>query len=108
MATNYRNKLGNHIMFGEWKTLLSDSANNGSKETLITKGEYELVINKRYAGTTGSLFKVSVDCSEDCADFHGYNISFQGDIKAEVDYNRVIDAINNDLPLMQDGKVIEA
>lgn len=106
MATNYRNKLGNFISFGAWKIEVSDINNNGSKEKVITKGEYELTITKKFIGTSGALFKVIVDCSADCEDYHGYSISFQGDIKAEIDYDRVITSIENDIPIMNDGIII--
>ena len=105
MSTNYRNKLGNHITFEEWKAELKNG-DNGSHETPIEKGEYEVIVSKIFCGTSGSLFKVIVDCSEDLENFFGYHQGHQGEVKAEADYQRVITAIENDDPLMEDGILI--
>ena len=105
MATNYRNKLGNYITFEEWQEELN-CPDNCSKTETIEKGDYEIVVSKLFIGTTGSLFKVKVNCSEDLEDFFGYSNSFQGEIKAEEDYNRVIGLINDDQPIIQEGVII--
>lgn len=103
MSTNYRNCLGNHLDFDEWKTHLGDKLENCSKSKVITKNGYEILIAKNYIGTSGSLFKVIVDCSEDLEDFFGYHEGFQGEISAQADYDRVIAAINSDTPIVEDG-----
>ncbi len=106
MSTNYRNHLGNHITFDEWKDEQKNSDNCAKESDPIIKGEYEVTVLKRFCGTSGSLFKVSVDCSEDLENFYGYHQGFQGETKAEEDYQRVITAIENDTPLMSDGIIV--
>ena len=99
MTTNYRDHLGNYITTEEWK-IEADCPENCSKKTEITKDENEFIVSKRFCGTNNALFKIYVDCSEELTGYFGFKCDCQNEADSETEYQRIIEAIENDVPLI--------